>query len=54
MPYLSEAEFILRSQLNGWQDQTKARNLKLTVLQIKEQTVLIYWIRNQTLIQTVY
>lgn len=54
MPYLSEAEFILESQLNDCEDQPEARNLKWIVIQTKEQTVLIYWIWNQTLIWTVY
>lgn len=53
MPYLSEAEFILKSQLNN-QDQAEARNLKWIGIQTKQQIVLVYWLWNQTLKWTVH
>ena len=54
MPYLSEAEFILRSQLNDHQGQAEARNLKWIANQTREQIAVISWIWNQILIWTVY
>lgn len=49
MPYLSEAEFILKSQLNDHQGQAEARNLKWIANQTKEQIALTSWIWKETL-----